>query len=278
MTRKPDVRTACKAATDVLARLNVTEAPIDPKSIAEQLDILVRTSAKLGSAFSGCLMREGETFGILYSLNIPSQGFQRFTIAHELGHYSLVHQHSTIFGETGQHHSQSNFASYDWFEVEADHFAAELLMPEVIFRQALRQAGLGLPAVKSLSSTFITSLTSTAIRYAQFSYDPTAVIVSEGQRVNYCFPSESLQRLRGVSWGLRKGDPLPPNSETARFNRDIKRVRQGEMREGTSHIAEWFTECNKDFRLNEDVIGLGAYGKTLTIVFTRVLLDEDDPY
>ncbi len=35
------------------------------------------------------LLREGNEFGIFYSTAISNKGFQRFSIAHELGHYSL---------------------------------------------------------------------------------------------------------------------------------------------------------------------------------------------
>lgn len=34
-------------------------------------------------------MRLGETFGIQYASHIANEGFIRFTVAHELGHYFL---------------------------------------------------------------------------------------------------------------------------------------------------------------------------------------------
>jgi Zn-dependent peptidase ImmA (M78 family) len=36
------------------------------------------------------LLRHGNAFGILYATHIPSEGFQRFSIGHELGHYFIA--------------------------------------------------------------------------------------------------------------------------------------------------------------------------------------------
>ncbi|MGB8741579.1 MAG: hypothetical protein WCD52_15455, partial [Xanthobacteraceae bacterium] len=33
--------------------------------------------------------RHGNAFGILYATHVPSEGFQRFSVGHELGHYFL---------------------------------------------------------------------------------------------------------------------------------------------------------------------------------------------
>lgn len=273
--RKPDVRLAQQSALSLIERLKIEQPPVDPMTVAKRLGITVEPSDKLGGAFSGCLMRSGETFGIMYSVAVASEGFQRFTVAHELGHHQLIHQHEWIFRDDGCHYSISNFSSNDWFEVEADHFAAELLMPEPMFRLALRQAGEGMAAIKRLSDIFITSLPSTAIRFARHTYDPAAIVMSRGNTVDYCFTSEALGRLPGVRWGLRKDDPLPTGSATYRFNQDSGRVTGAHSEESSCHISEWFTDCRTDLTLNEDVIGLGIYGKTLTVLFTEVVPDSD---
>src|ERR1035438_8496989 len=43
----------------------------------------------LAPGISGCLMKVGDVFGILYSSRFASEGFKRFNVAHELGHYFL---------------------------------------------------------------------------------------------------------------------------------------------------------------------------------------------
>ena len=55
-----------------------------PSPIAEQLEITVQAKPATSGGVSGMLVRHGDRFGILYATHIPSLGFQRFSIAHEL--------------------------------------------------------------------------------------------------------------------------------------------------------------------------------------------------
>lgn len=270
---RPDRRVASQAAHELLAEVSWRGTPVDPIAIATSLGIVVQASAKLGGSFSGCLMQSGQIFGILFTTTIANEGFKRFTVGHELGHFRLPEHRATLLRDGASHYSQSNFTSNDWFEVEADTFAAALLMPEDVFRAEIRRRPLGIPAVKALADTFSTSLTSTAIRYAQLTPDPVAIVVSEGRSVRYCFVSPCLDRVRGVF--LRHGSPLPPKSATARFNRDLENVRQAREVEDRSHMSVWFDSVSRDFEVNEDVIGLGAYGRTLTVLHATELPPED---
>lgn len=46
--------------------------------------------------------------------------------------------------------------------------------------------------------------------------------------------------------------------------------------EGSSYLDDWFDGAPQ-VEVNEDVVGLGSYGKTLTVLFTdEDLEDEDD--
>ena len=54
---------------------------------------------------------------------------QRFTIAHELGHYFLDGHIDHVLPNDGVHASHAGFSSSDPYEQEADNFAAGLLMP-----------------------------------------------------------------------------------------------------------------------------------------------------
>ena len=77
------------------------------------------------------LVRHQDVFGIMYATHIDNDGFQRFSIAHEIGHYVLDGHVNHIFPSgDGLHTSEAGFISGDPFELEADHFAAGLLMPE----------------------------------------------------------------------------------------------------------------------------------------------------
>lgn len=61
---------------------------------------------------------------------------QRFTIAHELGH-ALLHQISSVHVDrhfTVMCRSTASSAAQDIYEIEANTFAAELLMPESLLK------------------------------------------------------------------------------------------------------------------------------------------------
>jgi len=112
----------------MLARWWRGTLPVDPMQIAafEGLTALAsnpfdETHQKWMSGASG-RFDAGHRL-IMYSGTEPPVR-QRFTVAHELGHFAL--QHGNAFRDY-----PSSFSSHaaDWMEREANQFAAELLMP-----------------------------------------------------------------------------------------------------------------------------------------------------
>jgi len=268
-------REIIQCATDTILDAKITSLPVDPKSIATSIGIHLQAWKPEKLGISGFFMRAGEQFGIGYSTAIENEGFINFTVGHELGHYFLGgHVEALIGTGDGTHYSKSGFVSDDKHEREADAFAAELLMPESLFKAALRKAGSGITAIRNLAVQGRTSLVATGIRYVKKAEDPVAVILSSGDRIEWCFLSTELRKCRGV-FPLGKNTPLPVNSATARFNRAQDRVLGAETVEGTSSLRAWFDEA-PDIEFQEDVIGLGHYGKTLTVLFTEEALGDED--
>lgn len=136
---------------------------VDPFAIAAARDILVQPNPDTEDGVSGRLLRHNVNFGIVYATSIPSEGFQRFSVAHELGHYFLEGHIDHILPENGAHASRAGFVSSDPYELEADSFASGLLMPEKLFRQALGRHNPRLDAVIAAAELCGTSLTATAI-------------------------------------------------------------------------------------------------------------------
>lgn len=252
--------------------------PVDPMVIAKGREITVMAWEPKELGIAGFLMKRGDAFGIGYSSTLKNQGFINFTVGHELGHYFLPgHVEGLFRGGEGQHFSRSGFISADPREREADLFAVELLMPEELFVAAARRAGEGFAAIERLSGDCRTSLTATAIRYAELAEAPVAVIVSAGEVIEFCTLSSALREGGKISW-REKGDYLPQGSATAIFNRSSEKVTAGARVESTSSLVDWF-EGAPDVEVKEDVVGLGQYGKTLTVLFTNetVDLDDEDP-
>ena len=218
------------------------------------------------------LLHVGGQFGICYPTHIDNEGFKNFSVAHELGHYRLPGHLDSVLNNRGQHLSHAGFRSANRYEREADQFAAALLMPAKLFNSAMIHAGEGLKAIESLASICRTSLEATAIRYAQTSRDPLAVIRSEGRTIDYAFMSGPLRDFPGVGW-ITKGTPLPADSVTFEFNADQSMVIRARRAEGTSDFQDWFDGQHRQ-DIIEEVIGLGSYGKTLTVLTGMESPDE----
>jgi Zn-dependent peptidase ImmA (M78 family) len=265
---------AAWAAEQVIRDLKLAALPIDPIAIAQERQIEVMAKPASVPGVSGMFLRLGNHFGIAYATHIDNIGFQHFSVAHELGHYYLPGHIDAVLGSREIHESYAGFITSDRYELEADHFAAALLMPASLFTPAMRRAGEGLVAVEHLKAICETSLTATAIRMVQCSRDPLAMVVSTGLHIDYCFMSDALKDFQGIDW-IRKGQALPQSSPTFLFNRDPQRIARAERADGTSDIQDWFGG-NRSIEICEDVIGLGSYGKTLTVLYGFQLPDEDE--
>ena len=263
-------------ADQLLRQLGISKLPIDPFEIASGLDIELRPLPTSAGGASGMLIHVNGQFGIGYPTHVASEGFKNFSVGHELGHYRLPGHVDAVLDRRGQHYSRAGFRSADPFEQEADHFAAALLMPTKLFTSAARLAGDGLKAIKTLARECNTSLEATAIRYVQTSRDPVCVLRSKGKRIDYAFMSGPLKEFSGLDW-IRKGALLPTGSVTDSFNADESNVELGVHIDGTSSLQDWFNGPYRQEVL-EEVMGLGSYGKTLTLLHGMELPagNEDD--
>jgi Zn-dependent peptidase ImmA (M78 family) len=263
-----------RTAEDVVIDAKVL--PIDPTAIAKSRGILVKAMMATQPGISGFLMKRGDAFGIGYSTTLNNPGFVNFTIGHELGHYFLPGHPEKLFATgSGTHESRSGFICKDPCELEADLFAASLLMPNLLFTKALREVGQGFPAIEQLSQRCVTSVTATAIRYSELAEDPVAVVVSSNGLVEYCCLSPAILELTGIIW-LKRGDSIPDTTTTATFQKDPENITGGCQADGTSMLDEWLDGAPR-IEMKEDVVGLGHYGKTLTVLFTDEVIEQEDP-
>jgi len=274
MMRADPYAFAAQAAEQLIKGLGIASLPIDPFAVARDRKIEVVAKPARDAGVSGMLIRVGNEFAIAYSTHIDNEPFQRFSVSHELGHYFLPGHVDAVMDERGIHESRAGFASNDRYEIEADRFAAGFLMPRQLFFPALQKSGLGLAAVERLAALCETSLHATAIRYTQCARDPVAIVLSVGNRIDHCFMSESLKALGGIDW-IRKREAVPRNTPTFAFNQDGENVRRAVRIEDNSNLQDWFGG-HRSIEVSEDVIGLGRYGKTLTVLYDIDLPSEDE--
>ncbi|SMG42639.1 protein of unknown function [Marivirga sericea] len=116
-----------------LLKLTKQEKPsIDVTEIANRLGInIIRKS--LGNDLSGVLVLKGDNHSVI-GIDI-AQGPQRerFTIAHELGHYILHRKLKSTFIDEKITFTRGNAKGIH--EVEANAFAASLLMPKFLLEK-----------------------------------------------------------------------------------------------------------------------------------------------
>ena len=237
-------------ARQLLRELNVRGIPIQPREIAEQLHIVV-WEREMERRYDGCLMRVGNTWGILLNNLIQSQSRRNFTIAHELGHYYLEGEQTEgkISAESAekdrltefvpQHRCQREdlrgFDSHRLEEQRANQFAAELLMPSPIFRaDAADLPKIGLPAIDALAAKYSTSLTSTALRYTRLSPYVCAIVLSERGQIKYFAYSERFRQNSACY--LAKNNPLHPASVAALLTKgEAKEIKERQRQVPLSH-------------------------------------------
>jgi Zn-dependent peptidase ImmA (M78 family) len=249
--------------------------PIDPIKVAELLEIPVHPLQQTKPGVSGMLHKKGDQFVIMFGTYIKNAGFQRFSIAHEIGHYLLPGHPEHLFqGGITSHSSQAGFTSADIYEQEADYFASGLLMPEPLIKSALRRLGEGLEAIEALKQKCGTSMTATAIAYARKTSVPAAIIVSTGGHIDYAFLSDSMKEFDGLAWP-RKGMLLPSATVSEALAASAGDVRDGKRISAEVDLRTWM-EGRRSIMATEEVVGLGSYGKVLTVLTTEVLPDEED--
>lgn len=126
-------------AVDILRESGVSEPPVDVESIAERQGLLIDFQP-LQSDLSGFLFHD-EQHAVIGVNSFHPTVRQRFTIAHELGHF-LLHQSDSLHVDRAVQAKFRNELSKqgtDLDEIEANLFAAELLMPRIMIAQDLHQ-------------------------------------------------------------------------------------------------------------------------------------------
>jgi len=133
-------RWATGYARRVINELGISKAPVDVVNVAARFAVQIKEEM-FPDDVSGALHRGPEHSVIAVNLAHPETR-RRFTIAHELGHFFL-HRDAPAHYDP-QHLVGSHFRAkvtgtmWDAREIEANKFAAELLMPRKLVLACVR--------------------------------------------------------------------------------------------------------------------------------------------
>lgn len=136
-------RESRRRAVQVLGMVAVDKPPVDVKRVAEELGFEI-IPFSFPKSISGVTFIDGGAKSIGINVDDPPMR-QRFSIAHELGHYLQGHEDY----DDSKLHVQENrglLNSHSRQEQEANEFAAELLMPLFLLRQDITSPNLDVPA------------------------------------------------------------------------------------------------------------------------------------
>lgn len=124
----------------LLDKYAIDEPPVPVELLAQQVGLTIRLQA-LDSSLSGFLWRRPS--GAIIGVNsFHPRVRQRFTVAHEIGHY-LLHDDEGLHVDRAAHFRlRSDLASQgtDPSEIEANGFAAEILIPRSLVEREMRRA------------------------------------------------------------------------------------------------------------------------------------------
>lgn len=133
-----DKLSARERASEILAQFNVRSAPVPVDRIVRSMGITIQYAPFDGDLSGMAFIKDGKKIiGVNALHNITRQ---RFTIAHELAHFVLHEERleSKVHVDKGVLR-RDTLASQgtDDVEIEANNFAAELLMPKAVLIDAL---------------------------------------------------------------------------------------------------------------------------------------------
>lgn len=113
--------------------------PFDVEAAAESLDLSVVEQDLEGSVSAMLVVKDGHGVIGVNTNHHPNR--RRFSVAHEIGHYLLHRDSASVFVDAAPvfFRDDNTSAGTEQQEVEANTFAAELLMPAATLRERLEQ-------------------------------------------------------------------------------------------------------------------------------------------
>lgn len=222
--------------------------------------------------FDGAIVKMGAGRGwaIIYNDRIRSPGRINFTLAHEFGHY-LVHREKYPAGlSCGAADIVRQDSAYKLVEVEANTFAAYLLMPFHDFRHQI--AADARPSWEELSACakrYNVSLVAATLRWLEYTTIRAALIVSRDGFVDWGKSSRKAY-VSGRYFSKSTVTPVPGASPASCENLVAGRLEPVHHPPGV-----WFEEA-----VTECVIRSDAYDFSMSLLLlesgTRMFRSDED--
>lgn len=175
-----------------VAQQFVKTVPPDLTALCRDLGLRIREVPAKG--FDGALIgSKADQKGIVaVKASIREKSRKRFTIAHEIGHFVIPH-HRNLSNICEERKIESFDSHLNGPEIEANEFAAELLLPSALLRRRFNLAELSLAQISAVAADFETSLTATTRCFLTLTDLPCAMVWSVSNRARWFVRSDSFR-------------------------------------------------------------------------------------
>jgi len=275
LNRKPQKDTIGAAvaeskAEELLSSLGIADpSEISIEDIAMNQGALVLEGGLAGA--EARLTRSPQVNFIRVNSEIRELGRRRFGIAHEVGHL-ILHKDRGGFSICSQN-DVILFASNDQKELQANVFAAALLMPTLMFEPRCKSSVPSLALISQLAEEFEVTLTAAATRFIEFCPHRCCLVISKSGRIRY------HRRSQDFGYFIAPSEELKPSTYAANFfaNKKVPRGMQSVL------ANAWLEGARIDGskRIMEDSIAMPAYDSVLPLLWIdrdidRYVTGEDE--
>ena len=219
-------------------------------------------------AFEGMLARDPDdrdVWGIAYNGKSRPER-QRFTIAHELGHF-ILHRNRQQSFNCDKQSVHTGIDTLRAIEREADDFASNLLMPGDLLREWISSQRIDFRVLGDIAQRFQVSLEALCIRFIKFTPQRAILVYWDNGYVKYEWRSSHAIRTRARI--RRNGEPVEPIPGTLAADTSIAQEWDGtEM-----SAAIWCPEEAPHMKLREFKHSYTTRDRVLTLL----LLESAEP-
>lgn len=176
----------------LLGQRFVRTTPPDLAALCKELGLRVEEVPTRG--FDGALIRSktSQKGIVAIKASIREYSRKRFTIAHEIGHFVIPH-HRLLKNVCEERKIDSFDSKLNRPEIEANEFAAELLLPSAVLTKRFNLKEFSLSEISAVATDFQTSLTATVRSFLRLTSLPCAMVWSSDNQARWCARSDSFR-------------------------------------------------------------------------------------
>ncbi|MGJ4891204.1 ImmA/IrrE family metallo-endopeptidase [Bradyrhizobium sp. HKCCYLRH3099] len=208
-------------------------------------------------------------------------GRRNFTIGHEIGHFLIPsHRLAKVKFECSSADLKRNRSSNQkWdsippaqrIEIQANEFAAELLVPMPEFRAERRKLGKGadLGRLRELAKSFDVSLEMMSGVYVRDVEDLAAIIISQDRVIRRIIPATDFPYM-----GLRSGSPVPEAAFTRTW---VGKSRPGDVSDHKEvSTSTWLEKRGRVEAIYEQTMAQANGWATTLLTIEQAEEDDED--